>query len=137
LGNGIKILKCAGLSFTVAGFNGGGGILCRNGIKISREIAAQPALAAVLADELHPGAAAQTDAQIDAFIRETLHSGNANVGTCKMGRNASGNAVVDPSLKVFGVRGLRVADASVIPEIPGGLLFPSVAPISAAALLCP
>ncbi len=46
-----------------------------------------------------------------------MHSGNANVGTCSMGVN--GNAVVDPSLRVFGIRGLRVADASVIPVIPG------------------
>ena len=55
----------------------------------------------------------------DAFIRDTVHSGNANVGTCTMAAAAGGNAVVDPSLRVFGVRGLRVADASVIPVIPG------------------
>ena len=48
-----------------------------------------------------------------------MHSGNANVGTCTMAAAAGGNAVVDPSLRVFGVRGLRVADASVIPVIPG------------------
>ena len=41
------------------------------------------------------------------------------MGTCKMGATAGGNAVVDPELKVYGVRGLRIADASVIPVIPG------------------
>lgn len=59
----------------------------------------------------------------DAFIRDTVHSGNANVGTCTMAAAAGGNAVVDPSLRVFGVRGLRVADASVIPVIPGAFFF--------------
>lgn len=60
----------------------------------------------------------------DAFIRGTVHSDNANVGTCSMAAAPGGNAVEDPSLRVFGVRGLRVVDASVIPVIPG------VAPLS-------
>ena len=76
-------------------------------MRLSREIAAQPALAGVLARELHPGPGATSDAAIDAFIRDTVHSGNANVGSCSMGADsARGNAVVDPSLRVFGVRGL-------------------------------
>ncbi|KAK9915579.1 hypothetical protein WJX75_001098 [Coccomyxa subellipsoidea] len=92
----------------------------RSGIKLARHIAAQPACAAFVASELHPGAPASSDAAIDEFIRDTVHSGNANVGTCSMAAAPGGNAVVDPCLRVFGVRGLRVADASVIPVIPGG-----------------
>ncbi|CAL5223510.1 g6037 [Coccomyxa viridis] len=92
----------------------------RSGIKLTREICQQPALAGVTKSELHPGADKQSDSDIDAYIRDTVHSGNANVGTCKMGATAANNAVVDPELRVFGVRGLRIADASVIPVVPGG-----------------
>ena len=61
----------------------------------------------------------QDDASIDDYIRRTLHSGNAIVGTCQMGASATAGAVVDSQLRVHGVQGLRVVDASVIPVIPG------------------
>ena len=52
---------------------------------------------------------------------KTAHSGNALVGTCRMGTSASSGAVVSSEdFKVFGVEGLRIADSSVIPTIPGG-----------------
>lgn len=56
---------------------------------------------------------------MDEYIRQTLHSGNALVGTCAMGLAPENGAVVDADLRVYGVRGLRVADSSVIPNIPG------------------
>ena len=62
---------------------------------------------------------AQSDADIDEYIRTTLHSGNAVVGTCAMGQDARQGAVVDGELRVHGTDGLRVVDASVIPVIPG------------------
>ena len=50
-------------------------LLCRSGVKLTREIVQQPALAAVLKSELHPGADKQSDSDIDEFIRDTVHSG--------------------------------------------------------------
>lgn len=61
----------------------------------------------------------QSDAELDDYIRTTLHSGNALVGTCALGLAPEKGAVVDADLKVYGVKGLRVADSSVIPHIPG------------------
>lgn len=63
--------------------------------------------------------AMQSDDELDNYIRTTLHSGNALVGTCALGLAPEKGAVVDADLKVYGVKGLRVADSSVIPHIPG------------------
>ena len=62
----------------------------------------------------------QTDEQIDQYIRDSVHTANALVGTCKMGASSDSSAVVTPDLKVKGVTGLRVVDSSVFPTIPGG-----------------
>lgn len=61
----------------------------------------------------------QSDEELDQYVRDTLHSGNALVGTCAMGLAPEKGSVVDAHLKVHGVQGLRVADSSVIPVIPG------------------
>ncbi|HEY4546498.1 MAG TPA: GMC oxidoreductase, partial [Pedomonas sp.] len=53
-----------------------------------------------------------------AYLRETAIADIHTVGTCRMGRDA--RAVVDPQLRVHGVEGLRVVDASVMPMVPGG-----------------
>ena len=67
---------------------------------------------------LSTGAASQTDAQIAAFIRHKAETIYHPVGTCRMGTGE--DAVVDPLLRVRGVRGLRVVDASVMPKLIGG-----------------
>ena len=65
-----------------------------------------------------PGPECQSDAQWDAYIRETGYTVHHPVGTCRMGSDAA--AVVDPQLRFRGIEGLRVADASVMPSIIGG-----------------
>jgi choline dehydrogenase len=59
-----------------------------------------------------------SDADIDAYVRASLELDHHPVGTCAMGTDE--NAVVDPELRVRGVEGLRVVDASVMPLVPGG-----------------
>jgi choline dehydrogenase len=89
-----------------------------NGVKLSRELAHTKAFAEYRGEELHPGAAAKTDADIAEFVKregETLYH---PVGTCKMGHDEW--AVVDEKLRVRGVENLRVVDASVMPRIVAG-----------------
>ncbi len=90
----------------------------REAVKIARKIVAQPAFDAYRGEELSPGAKAISDADIDAFIRRTGITIYHPVGTAKMGNDPA--AVVDAQLKVRGVQGLRVADASVMPTLVGG-----------------
>ena len=68
--------------------------------------------------ENRPGVDIQSDDELDAYLRQTIDVGHHPVGTCAMGRDAM--AVVDPELKVHGVEGLRVVDASVMPRVVGG-----------------
>jgi choline dehydrogenase-like flavoprotein len=88
------------------------------GFKIMRRLLNQPALARFGARELTRSAAAQTDEEIEAFIRGQADSIYHPVGTCKMGNDDM--AVVDATLKVHGIEGLRVVDASIMPCIVGG-----------------
>jgi choline dehydrogenase/4-pyridoxate dehydrogenase len=92
----------------------------RAGLRMVREIARQGALAPFIASEIAPGPDARSDAEIDAHIRATAITVHHPLGTCKMGRPNDPAAVVDPELKVLGVDGLRVADASVMPDLVGG-----------------
>lgn len=87
-------------------------------IKLSRRILAAPNFARYRATEVAPGAHVQSDADIADFIRSTAYTVHHQVGTCRMGSGA--DAVVDPQLRLHGLCGLRVADASVIPTIVGG-----------------
>jgi len=88
------------------------------GVKIVRELYATQPLAGLIAHELMPGPAVQTDAQIEAWLRSILITTHHSVGTCSMG--VGSHAVVDPQLRVRGIDRLRVVDASIMPTVPGG-----------------
>jgi choline dehydrogenase len=88
------------------------------GVRLSREIAATRPLARFTGHEHRPGKDAQTDDAIAADIRLRLNTIFHPVGTCKMGNDST--AVVDAELRVRGIEGLRVADASIMPAIIGG-----------------
>ena len=92
----------------------------REGVKMARQVAAQAALAPYIEEEFEPGAAVQTDAQIDAWIRAKSETIYHPVGTCRMGVAGDAQAVVDAELNVIGLKGLRVIDASVMPTLIGG-----------------
>lgn len=94
----------------------------RRCIRLTREIFAQPAMAEHVKREIQPGADVQSDAQIDAFIREHAESAFHPCGTARMGRVDDPTAVVDPEGRVIGVDGLRVADSSIFPRVTNGNL---------------
>ncbi|MCJ8310918.1 MAG: GMC family oxidoreductase N-terminal domain-containing protein [Rhizobiaceae bacterium] len=87
-----------------------------SGLKMARKIHAQSAFSSLVKSEFMPGAEVQSDDELLAFARENGGTIFHPCGTCKMGTDEM--AVVDPDLRVKGVEGLRVIDASVIPSIP-------------------
>ena len=94
----------------------------RRGIRLTREIFAQEAFRPFVKHEIQPGVELQTDAQIDGFIRAHSESAYHPCGTCKMGAVDDPLAVVDPQTNVIGVKGLRVVDSSIFPQITNGNL---------------
>ena len=90
----------------------------REGVKLVREVFAQPAFDPFRGEELMPGPNVQSEAELDRFVRETAETIYHPVGTARMGQDAE--SVVDPSLKVHGIEGLRVVDASVMPDLVSG-----------------
>ncbi|MBV9814208.1 MAG: choline dehydrogenase [Alphaproteobacteria bacterium] len=92
----------------------------RAGIRMIREIGRQRPLAPFAGAELLPGTERHSDTDIDAHIRASGITAHHPLGTCKMGRPDDATAVVDPDLKVLGVEGLRVVDASAMPDLVGG-----------------
>jgi choline dehydrogenase len=88
------------------------------GMRLARNIIRQPALAPYVAEELVPGPAVESDADFEAAIRRYGISNLHPVGTCHMGTDD--RAVCDPRLRVHGIGGLRVADASIMPSVPAG-----------------
>ena len=87
------------------------------GIRKAREIVAQPAMADWAGVELYPGVDVQTDAQITDYIEKTHNTVYHPAGTVRMGAVDDAFSPLDPELRVKGVTGLRVADASVMPEL--------------------
>ena len=92
----------------------------RQGVRMLREVAAQAALAPYRGTELFPGQGVRSDAEVDAWIRRSAETIYHPVGTCRMGAADDPVAVVDAELKVRGIAGLRVIDASVMPTLVGG-----------------
>lgn len=90
----------------------------RESVRVIRKLAHQPAFEGVRGEELMPGAAIESDDEVDAFIRENLNTVFHPVGTCRMGDDEG--SIVDRELRVRGVDGLRVVDASVFPDLVGG-----------------
>ncbi len=91
-----------------------------DGVRRARKILAAPLFEKYQSWEIGPGPDAQSDEEILAFIRKKSETIYHPVGTCKMGDTSDLMTVVDPELKVKGIRGLRVVDASVMPTLVGG-----------------
>ncbi len=89
-------------------------------VRLSREIFAQAAFAPFRGEELFPGEQVQDKAALVEFIHRKAESIYHPVGTCAMGADDNPMAVLDPQLRVRGVEGLRVVDASVMPKLIGG-----------------
>lgn len=94
----------------------------RTCVRLTREIFGQEAFKPFVRHEIQPGAAVETDDQIDAFMREHVESAYHPCGTARMGRRSDPMAVVDAECRVIGVDGLRVADSSVFPQVTNGNL---------------
>ncbi len=88
------------------------------GVEIARDIFATKAFSSWVKQELLPGPDVKDRDQLRAFVRQRADSYHHQAGSCKMGVDRM--AVVDPQLRVYGVQGLRVADASVMPVVPSG-----------------
>lgn len=90
----------------------------RRGIEIARDIFRQPAFDPYRGEELDPGPGVTTPEQIDQYLRSSADADYHSCGTCRMGDDAG--AVVDAQLRVHGIDGLRVVDASVMPRLVSG-----------------
>jgi choline dehydrogenase len=87
----------------------------RDGVRITREIAMQPAFDRYRGREIEPGESVQSDSDIDAYLRANVGTSHHPSCSCRMG--SDGDAVVDPDTRVNGVEGLHVADASIMPLV--------------------
>lgn len=102
----------------------------RAGLRMAREVAAQRSMQPFIAREIAPGLEKTADADIDAHIRNTSITVHHPAGSCKMGVDSDPMAVVDPKLRLRGIEGLRVVDASVMPDLPTGNINAAVVMIA-------
>jgi len=91
-----------------------------DGVKLARKILATEAFKPIIGQEIKPGSNVVTDEELREFIRNNVTTIFHPCGTCKMGPSSDGMAVVDPSLRVYGIENLRVADCSIMPTVVGG-----------------
>ena len=94
----------------------------RNNVRLAKEVFAQEAFDEFRGPEIQPGVDCTSDSQIDAFVRAHGDSAYHPSCTAKMGRPDDPLAVVDPSCRVYGLEGLRVVDASIMPNVVSGNL---------------
>ena len=94
----------------------------REAIRLTREIFSQKAFDSYRGPELAPGPQVQSDAEIDAFIRQKAESAYHPCSSCRMGHESDSMAVVDEAARVHGLERLRVVDASIMPDIVSGNL---------------
>jgi choline dehydrogenase len=87
-------------------------------IKLARKIAAQPAMRSLAVEELVPGPSVASADELEEFVRQTGVTNHHPSSSCAMGTGS--NTVVDPRLRVHGISGLRVADASIMPSVVAG-----------------
>jgi choline dehydrogenase len=92
----------------------------KTAVKRMRAMMHQPAISRYISRELLPGSEVRTDEDLEADIRRNGATAYHQCGTCAMGSHE--DAVLTPELKVRGVEGLRVADASIMPRIPNAAL---------------
>jgi choline dehydrogenase len=90
------------------------------GLKMAREFVTARPMAAICRTELAPGPQTRSDAELLDYVRNSVATLYHPVGTCAMGSEARWGSVLDPELKVRGITGLRVVDASVMPTVPRG-----------------
>jgi choline dehydrogenase len=90
------------------------------GLRYARAVLATSPVRDMVTGELFPGPEVTSDEDLAAHCRRTVKTNYHPVGTCRMGREADRDAVVTPDLRVRGVTGLRIVDASIMPAIPSG-----------------
>jgi choline dehydrogenase len=90
------------------------------GLKMTREFVTARPMAAICSSEIAPGAHVRSDAELLDYVRSSVVTLYHPVGTCAMGGEGRRTSVVDPQLRVRGLTGLRVVDASVMPSVPRG-----------------